>query len=225
MAYRIMVVEDDAKIRDLVSAELLRWGYEVRFPEGFSDVAGEAARLEPHVVVIDVGLPEYDGFHWCARIRERSRAPILIISARDSSSDMVMGMGMGADDYLAKPFSLEVLTAKVKALLRRAYEYAPDPPAVLERGELSLDLGSCVARRGEAGEALTRNEFLVLKRLMESAGQAVSRDALASALWRDEIFVDDNTLSVNVNRLRAKLAALGLPEAIRTIKGIGYLLP
>jgi DNA-binding response OmpR family regulator len=225
MAYTIMVVEDDEKIRELVSAELKRWGHQAVYPRGFKEVAEDVARERPQLVILDIGLPEYDGYHWCARIRQVSRVPILMLSARNSSPEMVMAMGMGADDYLAKPFTVDLLIAKVGALLRRSYDYARESSDFLERGGLLLDLGTCMARAGDKSAELTRNEFLILKRLMESPGQTVSRDSLASALWRDEIFVDDNTLSVNVNRLRGKLASLGLPEALRTIKGMGYLIP
>jgi DNA-binding response OmpR family regulator len=224
MPYRVMIVEDDDSLRTLLARELGRWDFEPSFPDGFERVAEEAARLKPQLVVLDIGLPLFDGFHWCARIRELSRAPILMLSARDSSRDMVMGMGMGADDYLAKPFSMEVLVAKARALVRRSYDYARGDAETLEHQGLVLDLGTCTVRRGEAHEALSRNEFLILRTLMSSPGRAVSRDSLAAALWRDEVFVDDNTLSVNVNRLRARLSAVGRPDAIRTLKGTGYLL-
>ncbi len=219
-----MVVEDDDKLRELIAAELGRWDFEVVAAGDFSRVDEEIALRKPHLVLMDLGLPAFDGHHWCSRVRAFSLAPILIVSARDSSADQVMGMGMGADDYLVKPFAPEVLVAKVKALLRRSYDYDRESSDRLTRGELELDLGSCVARRGDSAEVLTRNEFLILRRLMESPGAVVGRDALATALWRDEVFVDDNTLTVNVNRLRGKLAGLGLADAIRTVKGMGYLL-
>jgi DNA-binding response OmpR family regulator len=224
MPYRVMIVEDDEKLRTLLGRELERWDFEPCFPEAFDNVAEEAARLKPQLVILDIGLPRFDGFHWCTRIRELSRAPILILSARDSSRDMVMGMGMGADDYLTKPFSMEVLVAKARALVRRSYDYARGESETIEHAGMILDIGTCTVRLGEAHAELTRNEFLILRTLMSSPGRAVSRDGLASALWRDEIFVDDNTLSVNVNRLRAKLAAIGREEAIKTLKGTGYLL-
>jgi len=224
MPYRVMIVEDDDSLRALLARELERWDFEPCFPEGFGNVAEEAARLKPHLVILDIGLPQFDGFHWCARIRELSKAPILILSARDSSRDMVMGMGMGADDYLAKPFSVEVLVAKARALVRRSYDYARGDSETMEHQGLVLDLGTCTVSAGDARAELSRNEFLILRALMGSPGRAVARDSLAAALWRDEVFVDDNTLSVNVNRLRAKLAGIGHPDAIKTLKGTGYLL-
>ncbi len=224
-AFRILVVEDDERIRSLLSEALARWEFEVVHPDGFARVAEETLRLEPHLAILDVNLPVLDGFEWCRRIRAFSRIPVIMISARDSGPDTLMGLSSGADDYVAKPFSVEVLVAKVRALLRRSYDYAVEEPTRLLRGDLILDLAKAVVARGAAKVELSKNELLILSSLMRAQGGVVSRDELATALWRDEVFVDDNTLTVNMSRLRQKLAELGAVEAVKTIKGRGYILP
>ncbi|MBU0927077.1 MAG: response regulator transcription factor [Spirochaetes bacterium] len=219
---RIAVVEDDRKIRDAMIAALARWGHEAVAVEDWERVAEAVVALEPKLVVLDVNLPAYDGFHWCRRIRELSEVPVLVVSSRSDTMDLVMALGLGADDYVPKPFSLDAFVAKVHALLRRAYDYRGSEADLLERGGVVLDLRSNVVSSGSGKVDLTRNEFLLLRTLLRRAGEVVSRDELQTALWRDEVFVEDNTLTVNMNRLRKKLTDIGRPEAVRTVKGMGY---
>lgn len=223
--FRIMVIEDDENIRSLVADLLARWGWEVAAPAPSADFAAEAARLRPHLVVLDVGLPRLDGFEWCGRLREATRAPILFLSARSQSSDIARGLAAGGDDWLVKPFDSEVLIAKIKALLRRAYVWAPDTAAHLERDGLLLDRERSVASFGGQSVQLTRNETLLLARLMEADGRVMSRAELMDALWSEDVFVDDNTLTVNVSRLRDSLEKLGARGAIETVRGGGYRIP
>jgi len=219
---RIAIVEDDVKIRAAMVAALARYGHEPVVVDDWERVAEAVLALEPRLVVLDINLPAYDGFHWCRRLRELSELPILVVSSRTETMDLVMALEFGADDYVPKPFSLDALVAKVHALLRRAYDYRGAEVDLLERGGLVLDLRSNVVASAEGRVDLTRNEFLLLRTLMRRAGEVISREELQTALWRDEIFVEDNTLTVNMNRLRRKLASIGRPEAVRTIKGQGY---
>jgi DNA-binding response OmpR family regulator len=222
--FKIMVVEDDLSIRGLVADALGRWGYEVACPDPCLDLVAELAREAPHLVILDVGLPRLDGYEWCERIRAVSRAPILFVSARSGSSDAVRGLASGGDDWLSKPFESELLVAKVRALLRRAYSWASETPALLERNGLVLDRERCEASLGGRKARLTRHESLLLSRLLELDGRVASRDELMDALWSDEAFVDENTLNVNVARLRSALAGIGAPEAVETLRGLGYRL-
>ncbi len=220
--YRILIVEDDPKIRSLVARELAKWGFEVQAVEAFDAVLEEFQRARPHLVLMDVNLPSRDGFYWCGKIREASTAPVLFLSARDSSMDVVMAVSQGGDDYITKPFSMDVLVAKVNALLRRAYAYREGAPDTLERGGVVLDLSAGTLTFGGAAAELTRNEQRILGMLLRADGAIVSRERLMRELWQDEAFIDDNTLTVNVNRLRKKLGDLGLHDYIRTAKNQGY---
>ena len=220
--YRILIVEDDPKIRSLVARELAKWGFEVQAVEAFDAVLEEFQRARPHLVLMDVNLPSRDGFYWCGKIREVSTAPVLFLSSRDSSMDVVMAVSQGGDDYITKPFSMDVLVAKVNALLRRAYAYREGAPDTLERGGAVLDLSAGTLTFGGAAAELTRNEQRILGMLLRADGAIVSRERLMRELWQDEAFIDDNTLTVNVNRLRKKLGDLGLHDYIRTAKNQGY---
>lgn len=231
MNYHIFIVEDDETIAGTVQAYLTRYGCHCTRVRDFQAVPDEIAAANPHLLILDVNLPFQDGFHLCQIIRRRSALPILFLSARAGDWDQVRGMESGGDDYITKPFALEVLLAKVKALLRRAYgEYtaAVRPPATLQVGVLALDLAAAEIRlvRGAAPAAqpLTRNELKLLHLLMEGAGQVVSRERCLEALWDDSSFVDDNTLTVNVTRLKSKLDLWGLKEAVETRRGLGYRL-
>ena len=222
--FNIQLVEDDDAIRDQVAARLGQWEYRVLVPEGFTAIDRAVAELSPHLVILDINLPVLDGFEWCRRIRAFSRVPVIMVSARDSGPDTVMGLSSGADDYLAKPFSAEVLVAKVRALLRRTYDYGTTEESRLVWHDLVVDLGHATACRGAQSRELTRNELLILGELVRAKGNVVSRDQLATCLWRDEIFVDENTLNVNVSRVRQVLGELDLGDSLRTIKGRGYQL-
>ncbi|MDF2629108.1 MAG: two component transcriptional regulator, winged helix family [Symbiobacteriaceae bacterium] len=232
--YHIFITEDDEKIAGAVQAYLTRYGYKCTVARDFLAVQQEIAEASPHLVILDVNLPFQDGFHLCQAIRRRSAVPILFLSARAGDMDQVRGMESGGDDYITKPFALEVLLAKVKALLRRAYgEYAPGAKqtATLQVGILTLDLAAAEMRLAPAlapapppAQPLTRNELKLLHLLMERAGQVVSRELCLEALWDDSSFVDDNTLTVNVTRLKNKLDLWGLKEAVETRRGLGYRL-
>ena len=221
--FRIFIVEDDDKIRSIVADALRKWQFEVVETASFDYVLEEFQASQPHLVLLDVNLPIYDGFYWCQRIRAVSKVPIVFLSSRDQNMDVIMAINMGGDDYIQKPFDLGVLVAKVSALLRRNYTYQ-DENLQLSHRELVFHLSnSSVQYRGQTAE-LSRNESIIMQTMMRRAGRIVSRDELMQALWNDEQFVDDNTLTVNVNRLRRKIAALGLEEFISTRKGMGYIV-
>lgn len=229
MSYHIFLVEDDEKIAGAVQAYLARYGYPCTLARNFQAVQQEIAAASPHLVILDVNLPFQDGFHLCQAIRRASAVPILFLSARAGDMDQVRGMESGGDDYITKPFALEVLLAKVKALLRRAYgEYAPGArqTTTLQVGVLTLDLAAAEMRVAptQSAQPLTRNELKLLHLLMERAGQVVSRELCLEALWDDSSFVDDNTLTVNVTRLKNKLDLWGLKDAVETRRGLGYRL-
>ncbi len=229
MAFSIYIVEDDETIGHLVAGHLARYGYVVTLTKDFREVEREFESLQPNLVVMDVNLPYQDGFHLCRAIRRKSKVPLLFLTARSGEMEQVLGIESGGDDYLVKPFHLEVLLAKVKAILRRTYgEYAgagaQAGTTMMRLGGLELNLS-----RGELGfrgktERLTHNELMLIRILMEKVGELASREECLEALWDDVSFVDDNTLTVNVTRLRAKLESLGLKDAIETRRGMGYRL-
>ncbi len=220
--YKILLIEDDPVICTVVARELTKWGFEVRAVERFDAVLEEFQLAKPHLVLMDVNLPSRNGFYWCGEIRQISKTPVLFLSSRDSSMDVVMAVSQGGDDYITKPFSMDVLVAKVNALLRRTYAYQEDVTDTLERGSAVLSLSTgMIACKGVTAE-LTRNELKILGLLMKAGGAIVSRDRLMRELWQDESFIDDNTLTVNVNRLRRKLQDIGLTDFIHTAKNQGY---
>lgn len=218
---KIFLVEDDRTIARVVAEELESWGYAVQQAADFSAVLEEYRRFAPHLVVLDLSLPHRSGFHWCAEIRKESTLPILFLSSAASNMNQLTALHQGADDFIPKPFDLPVLVAKVQALLRRSYEFAEPPPAPCCRGAVLDTAAMALLYAGQTIE-LTRNEFRILQFLMEKPGRVVSREAIIRRLWDDESFIDDNTLTVNVNRLRKKLEAGGLPGLIGTKKGEGY---
>lgn len=228
MTYTILIIEDDSKIAAGISDFLARYGYRTALVQDFARVEEEFLQLNPHLVLMDVNLPYRDGFHLTRDLRRHSSVPILFVSARSGDMEQVLGMESGGDDYITKPVNLEVLHAKIRAMLRRAYgEYAaPETQsrALVRVGALELDLTSAELRWAGEAQPLTRNELRLLHLLMDRADRVVSRDACLEALWDDTAFVDDNTLTVNVNRVRAKLDQWGLKEALETRRGMGYLL-
>ena len=221
--YRIFLVEDDPIIARTVKKHLEGWGWQVQAAEDFSDVMGAFRAFDPQLVLLDITLPFYNGYHWCDLIRRESRVPVIFLSSAADNMNIVMAMHMGGDDFIPKPFDLNVLTAKVQALLRRTYEFSRDQ-AQLPLGGGALLLNTGVFVKGENRLELTRNEFRILEMLLENRGRTVSRDQLMERLWSTDSFVDENTLSVNVNRLRKKLETVGLGDVIRTRKGDGYLI-
>ncbi|MEW8977154.1 MAG: response regulator transcription factor [Symbiobacterium sp.] len=224
--YRIMIVEDDEKIASILAAALDRYGYDVILAQDYARIKEEFVAARPDLVLLDVNLPRYDGFYWCRQIRTVSRAPILFISARSDQMDQVRAIEHGADDYITKPFNLELALAKVGAALRRAYgEYAlTRAPDVLSAGGLLLDRSTNRVSLGDRAVELSPKEFRLLWCLAERAGAIVAREELLEALWDDTEFVDDNTLTVNVARVRRRLEELGLANVIETKRGQGYCL-
>ncbi len=221
--YRIFLVEDDPIIAQTVQQHLMSWGWQVRTAADFSNVMTEFVAFDPQLVLLDIGLPFFNGYHWCGEIRKISRAPVVFLSSASDNMNIVMAMHMGGDDFIPKPFDLTVLTAKVQALLRRTYEFSREQAEIaLGGGVLRLREGVFV--KGDLRLELTRNEFRILEMLLENRGRIVSREELMERLWSTDSFVDENTLSVNVNRLRKKLEEAGLPDAIRTRKGEGYII-
>ena len=221
--YRILIVEDDRTIAQLLAEYLQRWGFDAEYAEDFSDVTGTFLTFQPHLVLLDISLPFYDGYYWCAEIRKRSKVPVLFLSSRTENMDIVMAMNMGGDDFIAKPFDLNVLTAKLQAILRRTYDFGSTEQVLECRGAVLNTSDASLTYQGEKLE-LTKNEYRILQTLYENLGKVVSRDTLMQRLWETDCFVDENTLTVNVTRLRRKLDGIGLQNFIVTRKGMGYLL-
>lgn len=220
---KIFIVEDDEVIASAVAKHISAWGCQVKIASDFKNIMGEFADFEPELVLMDIGLPFFNGYHWCSQIRRVSKVPIIFISSASDNMNIVMAVNMGADDFIAKPFDLEVLTAKVQALLRRTYDFGGSGRLIQHGGAVfNLDDGS-LSFHGEKLE-LTKNEFRILQVLMENNGKTVSRDLLMQRLWESDSFVDENTLSVNVARLRRKLEGCGLVDYIITKKGQGYMV-
>ena len=220
---KVFIVEDDQVIAAAVAEHIAAWGYQVRRAGDFRNVLGEFADFDPQLVLLDIGLPFYNGYHWCSQIRRQSRVPIIFISSASDNMNIVMAMNMGADDFIAKPFDLNVLMAKVQALLRRTYDFGGSSRLIQHKGAvLNLDDGSLSL--GDKKLELTKNEFRILQVLMENKGRTVSRDTLMQRLWETDSFVDENTLTVNVARLRRKLESCGLEGFILTKKGQGYMV-
>lgn len=219
--YRIFMVEDDETIAKTVKQHLERWDYTVHIAQNFDNVLGEFAEVSPQLVLMDIRLPLFDGYHWCAEIRKVSKVPVIFLSSMADNMNIVMAVNMGADDFIPKPFDLEVLKVKIQALLRRSYDFAGNS-SVLEHKGVLLNLSEAVVSYGSEKQELTKNELKILQVLFENKEKIVTRETLMTKLWESDAYVDENTLSVNVNRLRKKLAALGLEEFILTKKGIGY---
>lgn len=219
--HKILLVEDDPVIRQQVGKMLYEWGFEVVMVEDFMEVLTLFAQSEPHLVLMDIGLPLFNGYHWCQEIRKISKVPIMFLSSRDQTMDIVMAINMGADDFVTKPFDQQVLLAKVQGLLRRSYEFGRDE-SLLEYAGVILNTKSMDLHYQGEVLSLTKNEFQILRVLFEHAGNIVARDDLMRELWNSDFFIDDNTLSVNVARLRKKLEEQGLVGFIETKKGIGY---
>ena len=220
---RIYIVEDDLIIAGAVAKSLAGWGNECRIVSDFKNVTAEFADYDPQLVIMDVGLPFYNGYYWCSEIRRISKTPIIFLSSASDNINIVMAVNMGADDFIAKPFDLSVLTAKVQALLRRTYDFAGTSRLLQHRGAVLNPDDSSITFSGERIE-LTKNEQRIMQVLMENNGRTVSRDTLMQRLWETDSFVDENTLNVNIARLRKKLENAGLDGFISTRKGQGYII-
>lgn len=223
MRYRLLIVEDDKVIAGEMKRHLEKWGYEVFCAEDFGNVTAEFAACTPQLVLMDIGLPFFNGYYWCAQIRQISQVPIIFVSSAGDNMNIVMAVNMGGDDFLVKPFEPEVLSAKVQAMLRRTYAFRGQT-SVMECGGLILNLtDASLLVQGRKLE-LTKNEFRILQLLFENTGRTVSREAIMKRLWDNDCFVDDNTLTVNMTRLRRKLESAGAGQMIHTKKGIGYMM-
>ncbi|HIX72224.1 MAG TPA: response regulator transcription factor [Candidatus Anaerobutyricum stercoripullorum] len=221
--YRIFMIEDDEGILNAVKKRCEKWEMEVSGVANYREILAEFVKKQPHLVIMDIGLPAFDGYHWCREIRRISNVPILFLSSAADNMNQIMAMNMGGDDFIAKPFDYDVLIAKMQALLRRAYDFAGHMPVLECRGAF-LYLEKNTLTYGDAVITLTKNEHRILSLLMENKDSIVSRERLMDALWESDCYVDDNTLSVNVNRLRKKLEANGLSDFIGTKFGVGYYI-
>lgn len=221
--YRIMIVEDDSTIAEALKRHLEGWDYETVIAEDFKNIMAELTRVEPDLVLLDIGLPFYNGFYWCTQIRQVSDVPIIFISSASDNMNIVMAMNMGGDEFIEKPFDLHVVTAKVQALLRRTYSYRGSASLMEYKGCI-LNLADATVTYQDRKTDLTKNEFKIFQCLLENAGKIVTRDEIIARLWESDAFIDENTLTVNVARLRKKLAQIGLEEAVVTKKGIGYMV-
>lgn len=221
--YRILVVEDDETIAEQVSKYLSRWGYETACATDFENILPQFVSFDPQLVLLDIGLPFYNGYYWCGEIRKISQVPVVFVSSASDNMNIVMAMNMGGDDFIVKPFDTDVLLAKVQAILRRAYSFQAQS-FVMEHKNVILSLTDMsLLYRGTKME-LSKNEFRILQILYEHAGNTVSRESIMKRLWDHECFVDDNTLTVNMNRLRKKLEEAEIHDFIVTKKGVGYQL-
>lgn len=224
MSHRIMIVEDDPVIAGAMSKFIAGWGHQVHITENLQDIMPEFQAFQPQLMLLDISLPFFDGYHWCQEIRKVSQIPVIFISSASENLNIIMAINMGGDDFIAKPFDLSILMAKIQALLRRSYDFSGTSMqpqahgAVLNTGDASLSF------QGQRIE-LTKNEYRILEALMARTGTVVSRDTLMEKLWETDSYVDENTLTVNIGRLRKKLTAAGLPDFIVTKKGMGYLIP
>ncbi len=219
--YKILIVEDEQVIAEEVCKYLMKWGYQAEYVRDFQHVSKVVLEAEPHLILMDINLPFFNGHYWCGQIRQFSSVPILFLSSASDNMNIVMAVHMGGDDFLAKPFDLEILLAKVQALLRRSYAFSGQT-AVLECEGVILDLQDASFIYEQKKIELTKNEFKILQLLFENKNRTVSREEIMKRLWDNECFVDDNTLSVNMNRLRKKLEGVGLEHFIKTKKGMGY---
>jgi len=222
---KIMIIEDDLSISKLISENLEKWQMDSYITEDFNNIIDQFNDYQPDLVLLDINLPVYDGYYWNQEIRKISKTPIIIISSRNSNMDQIMAMNMGADDFVEKPFSVDILVAKINALLRRTYDFTKAASDVIEHNGLKLNLSSGTVQIEDNKIDLSKNEYKLLQRLLKDQGKIVTREQLLNFMWDDERFVDDNTLTVNINRLRGKIEKYGLKNYIVTKVGQGYIIP
>ncbi len=221
--YRLLIIEDDKGIAEAIKEQAELWDLQTACVQNFRNVMSEFVSFEPHIVLLDIGLPFFNGYHWCSEIRKVSNVPIIFISSASDNMNMIMAMNMGADDFIAKPFDQSVLMAKLQAMLRRTYDFAPSVPILEHKGAL-LHTGENTLNYKNEKISLSKNEFRILHILMKNKGKVVSREKLMEALWETDSFIDENTLTVNVGRLRKRLENAGLTDFITTKFGIGYMI-
>jgi len=223
--YKVLIVEDDRALCNNIKEGISKWNFEGIAAQNFEDILKEFMKYSPHLVIMDINLPYFDGFYWCKKIRDISKVPIIFLSSRDSNMDIVMAVNMGGDDYVTKPFSMDVLLAKMQALIRRAYSYVQVDGQIIECNGAILNVNDGTLIYNGKNIELTKNEFKILNLLMRNKGKIVSRDKIMRVLWENEYFISENTLTVNVNRLRNKLEDVGLKDLIVTKKAQGYMIP
>lgn len=221
--YKMLIVEDDPTIADEVAAQIAPWGIEAKKADDLRNVMQVFAKFQPHIVLLDISLPFFNGYHWCEQIRTVSKVPVIFISSASDNMNIVMAMNLGADDFVSKPFDMNVLTAKVRALLRRTYDFGASVPLLEHKGAILNTGDGSLSVNGEK-VSLSKNEYRILLCLMENKGKTVSREKLMERLWQTDQFIDENTLTVNVNRLRKKLDAAGLADFIETKFSVGYIV-
>lgn len=221
--YKIYIIEDDNTISSVIKSHIETWGYEAFSCIDFKNILSEFIHLTPHLVLMDISLPFYNGYYWCQEIRKLSKVPIIFISSASDNMNVVMAVNMGADDFIPKPFDLDILTAKVLAMLRRTYDFTV-MNSLIEHKSAILNLSDASLSYNDEKIALTKNEYKILKVLLENKGNVISRDILMQKLWESDEFIDENTLTVNITRLRKKLTSCGLIDFITTKKGIGYII-
>jgi len=221
--YKILIVEYDETITKAIKNTIESWNYNALCITDFRDIMKEFVAYSPHLVLLDISLPFYNGYYWCSEIRKLSKVPIIFISSASDNMNIVMAVNMGGDDFIAKPFDLNVLTAKVQAMLRRTYDFAGQSSLIEHKGAI-LNTGDATLTYNNQKIELTKNEYKILQVLIENKGKVVSRDTIMAKLWETDNFIDDNTLTVNITRLRKKLDEAGLHDFISTKKGIGYMV-
>lgn len=221
--YKIFIIEDDETIAQAVKKHLESWGFEVKIASDFRKIVLEYEDFSPHLTLLDIGLPFHNGFFWCEQIRKKSKSPIIFLSSASDNMNIVLAMNMGGDDFIAKPFDLSVLMAKINALLRRCYDFSAQSEIIEYNGAVLNIAEAALVYSGEKIE-LTKNEFRILLTLMQNRGKIVSRDELMKRLWETDCFIDDNTLTVNISRLRRKIEAHGMMNFIVTKAGLGYIM-
>jgi len=221
--YRILIVEDDMGIAQAIKKQLNMWDLDARCVEDFRNVLSAFSECNPHLILLDISLPFYNGYHWCSEIRKVSKVPIIFISSESDNMNIVMAMNMGADDFIAKPFDQSVLVAKIQAILRRTYDFSSAVAVIEHKGAmLNTEDGTLIYNNEKI--PLTKNEYIIILCLMKNKGKIISREKLMQQLWETDSFVDENTLTVNVSRLRKNLEAAGLPDFIETKFGVGYII-
>lgn len=222
--YKIFIVEDDDIISDSISKCLTSWGFDSRCCTDFRNVLHEFMAYDPHLVLMDISLPFFNGYHWCSEIRKISEIPVMFISSAGDNMNVVMAINMGADDFVSKPFDMDILLAKIQALLRRSYDFTAHKSGVFQHGDIFFNSSACTVSYFDRKADLSKNENRILSVLMENKGRVVSRDVLMNKLWETDCFIDENTLSVNITRLRRTLASIGIDDLIITRKGMGYMI-
>lgn len=221
--YKVFLVEDDDSIAGAITKRLSDWEFEVRRADDYRDITEEFKTFDPHIVLLDISLPFYNGFHWCGEIRRFSKCPVVFISSASDNLNIVTAMNMGGDDFIAKPFDLSVLVAKIQAILRRSYDFADNIGVITHKGAVLNTADATLKFNGEKID-LTKNEYRIMETLLENKGRVVSRERLMNKLWETDSYVDENTLSVNIARLRKKLEQAGLHGYITTKIGLGYIV-